>query len=160
MLGIILSYSQKIDMEMLAMVTNGKNETDALALASMAREGILGVELSQDEYHEAIGDKVIKAFTFYGERRERDRRGIRTVNRITATGRGKNIAGASTGCVCEDLMVDPKGKIWACGCRRECFGTLDEPKIPQEYWEETLTCWTKRQTSKKELEAEEVLVGA
>lgn len=153
-LGIILSQDRNIDLDSLGMVTNGKKTKDALALASLARRGILQVELSQDRFHESIAPEVIKAFTVTGERKDGDLRGIRTVRRIVAQGRGKGIAGALDDCSCEELMVDPKGKLWACGCQSECFGTVNHPEIPKHFWEDSFSCWNKRNKRAEEFAKE------
>jgi MoaA/NifB/PqqE/SkfB family radical SAM enzyme len=149
-LGIILSQDQNLELENMGMVTNGKKTKDALALASLARRGVLSVSLSQDQFHEAIDYNVIKAFSVTGERRDGDLRSIRTVRNVIAQGRGKNIAGAiKDDCCCEELIVDSKGNLWPCGCKNKCFGTVDQPDIPKEFWEDTFRCWSKREEDKK-----------
>ena len=154
-LGLILGRAHEYDLEMLGMHTNGKRTNDALALATLARRGVLGVTLSTDSYHEPIDPEVLKAFTGKGrtgdhwatsERRDpHDLRG--TANgadrQIVAMGRGKRITGARRDyCVCEDLQVDPDGRIWACGCKRTQFGTVWDPHLPDNAFE--MACWERK----------------
>jgi hypothetical protein len=132
-LGLLLGKANWFELDMLSLITNGKNKKDALALATLARKGILSVELSQDEWHEEIDPQVVDAFTVKGEKRDNDLRGIRTVFFVSRTGRGKNIGHAKNQCVCEEMVIDPDGKIWACGCKKVSFGTIEKPKIPEDY---------------------------
>lgn len=137
------------------IVTNGKQTETALALAALAKGGILGVALSQDEYHDRIDGEVIQAFTrdkyahtMYGYvHREgaaaRDAREIRTPNRIINAGRAKtNGIGQIEECFCDDIVVEPTGRLWMCGCRRRPFGTVLAPEIPDDYYESETRCST------------------
>lgn len=143
--GAIMARYTRFDVG-IGMVTNGKKTEDALALAALAKGGILSVELSQDSYHEDIADEVVKAFTKgnkrlgYGER-DNDMRGIRSGadQTVYAQGRGVNISGAEEGCCCEEIVIDPEGRIWACGCKKVQYGTVDAPEIPAEH--ESGTCY-------------------
>jgi len=127
------------------MATNGKETETALKLARLAKRGVVAVELSQDEYHDPIDYKVINAFDKpiqYDWKDTGDRRGVRD---ITHQGRSEPIpAGRAADfvivteankdeCVCPDLVIDPKGNIWACGCKKTQFGTLENPQIPEDY---------------------------
>jgi len=117
------------------LATNGKLTNTALALAKMAKKGVIGCDLSLDCYHEPIDEKVRKAFTkelrvhptydIHGQHPE-DLRSIRTITDsrqgVIASGRGAKIKDASEGCPCEDPLVRPNGSIYQCGC-------LDSPKI-------------------------------
>ena len=107
-IGLALGYS-----EYVWLATNGKETDTALALARMAKRGVLACELSQDKYHSKIDKKVVAAFTKENKRGEyisnyqdSDLRGIRD---ITSLGREPIKAGrckdGSQGCVCEDLLV-------------------------------------------------------
>jgi hypothetical protein len=75
----------------------------------------------------------VDAFTVKEDRRDNDLRGIRTVFSVSRTGRGKNLNYAKNQCVCEEMVIDPDGKIWACGCKKVSFGTVDKPKVPEDY---------------------------
>lgn len=121
------------------VITNGKIKDRALLLARMAKGGTIGAELSVDGYHEKIDPEVYAAFktpprTGYGETRDRDGRGIRTVTRILARGRGKKIFGAEDECACNDTFVDPKGDVYLCGCKNVKLGNVfDGWEMPEEY---------------------------
>ena len=119
------------------MVTNGANTVSAIALAAMAKNGIMSVDLSRDRYHDEIDPRVVEAFTKkkrnlgYGQT-DTDYRGIRTVNRIQAKGRAKSW-GEIKECGC-GLQVEPDGTLWPCPCKVRSFGTVTNPDIP-ELWE-------------------------
>jgi hypothetical protein len=138
--GLVLQRSHKLEMDGFGLITNGKKTEDALALAALAKSGILSVELSLDRYHEKIDPKVVKAFennansSFYGERGN-DLRGIRSGanNVVYASGRGADLSESEEGCGCGSLLIDPEGRIWACGCKKVQFGTVDAPEIPADY---------------------------
>jgi hypothetical protein len=134
MLAIILAGD---DFETAWLATNGARTEDALALAKLARRGVLAVALSQDAYHDPIDPRVVKAFTktnkdmpWRGE--DFDCREIRTVRHIIAAGRAKSW-GEKGECACDDLYVDTQGVIWQCGCRKVSFGTVYKPAIPEDY---------------------------
>ena len=124
------------------LATNGSKTNTALALAKMAKKGIIGCALSLDDYHEPISQKVVNAFTKtrktnWGES-DPDCREIRNVQRIIASGRAWNWG--EEGCVCEEIIVKPWGEIKACGCDdAPSFGTIENPQIPST-WEHG-NCW-------------------
>lgn len=150
--GHILSRSHCLDMEGFAIITNGKRTSDAMALAALAKSGILSADLSIDRYHEQVDPSVKQAFTrksrLYGydscmpRDNENDRRSIRTVSEILSVGRGKDIAGASQGCPCSELFVDVKGNLWGCGCKDFPMGTVFAPVFPKGY-EDTGECMSR-----------------
>ena len=118
------------------IVTNGGVTKTALRLAQMARQGILSVELSQDQWHDPIDPKVVKAFTkdpaddgYYYARTGRDWRGIRTVEAPFRRGRWKK---GEDRCACPDLTVEPNGDLFHCGCRRLQYGTVFNPQVPSD----------------------------
>jgi len=143
-LGLALSASASIGEGQPGIITNGKRTKDALALAELARRGVLSVDLSTDSYHEPIDSKVVEAFKRKPsyDRDNNDMRGIRDgADRVVyPVGRGVDCATEDKGCVCPDMVVDPEGRIWACGCKTKQFGTVDKPEIPSDYngecWEE------------------------
>jgi len=116
------------------LATNGKRTDDAVALAKMARSGVIAVALSQDRWHEKINERVVRAFTFgrrasipYGDAGsgENDLREIRDVglgyqglkmNPIRA-GRWRGPSNRNTDCPCEDYFVEPNGTVRQCGCK-------------------------------------------
>lgn len=121
MLGLSISSCDSV-----WLATNGSITKTALALAKLARSGVIGCALSQDKWHDPIDEKVIQAFTRpkpgtfrldYGN--TNDSREIRTIKEPYNSGRcdfGKNR------CICEDLFVLPNGNVKQCGC-------LDAPII-------------------------------
>ena len=139
------------DSEYLWMATNGKKTDDAIKLARMARKGILGVALSQDVFHEELPWQVEDAFKagkeykcgWFHSESDHDLREIRDVSQnVINVGRAKrNQLGMNfKDCVCDDLFCDPDGNIFSCGCKKEKFGTVFKPAIPDEYWERGSRC--------------------
>lgn len=137
------------------IVTNGKETETALALAVLARGGILGVSLSQDIYHDEIEPEVIEAFTKnkyanttygYVHRWNVDKHDMRAISEpglIYNSGRAKqnNIGNRpDSDCFCDDIVVEPNGRLWMCGHRKVSFGTIQAPAIPKWYWERERTC--------------------
>lgn len=116
----------------VSIVTNGSRTDDAEALAGMARRGMIAASLSQDSYHDEIDSRVVRAFQKNSVPDNGDLRSIVTVRNITAFGRAKSW-GNREGCFCEGLFVDPEGKLWTCGCREVRAGTVDAPKLPEDY---------------------------
>lgn len=138
-LGLALAASARIGEGQPGLITNGKRTEDALAIANLAQRGVLSAELSIDSYHEPISNAVVEAFkskprTAY-DRDTNDLRGTRDgADRVVyPTGRGVDCATEDKGCVCPDMVIDPEGRIWACGCKTKQFGTVDKPEIPNNY---------------------------
>ena len=107
------------------LATNGSQTKTALRLAHMARNGVLGCDLSQDYYHAAIDPQVVKAFNVGAYRgHDNDLRAVRNVNhKIVRAGRAiRTRTWQKEGCICEDIMVDPDGNIWSCGCKKLLLG--------------------------------------
>lgn len=136
--------------EFVWLATNGKETETALSLAKMARRGVIGCALSQDEYHEGIDPRVVEAFTtgkkppVWGET-QHDYREIRTVSEhIVKAGRAavNGLWTCNDRCPCPDPLIDPAGKIHACGCKdAPVFGSVFEPEKVQvpEGW--VPDCW-------------------
>ena len=89
-LGESIAYSDYV-----WLATNGSMTGIALALAKMAKRGVIGCALSQDEYHDYIEPEVIAAFskdkkTIYGNKendlRELDQREKRPIQRTDPPG--------------------------------------------------------------------------
>lgn len=112
------------------IITNGSQTDRALVLAKLAGKGVIGAELSQDQWHDEIDSEVVEAFTVHRDPHSyrgyrdatEDRRGIRTVRTVLRQGRGarKSFMKRHTtivGCACDgDPHVDPMGNVHQCGC--------------------------------------------
>lgn len=172
-LGLMLGRAHEFEMEMVGMHTNGKRTADALALAALARRGLMGVTLSTDHYHEAIDQRAVDAFTkkarvdrwdnSWGTEKQdpHDLRGTAdgADRSVVAQGRGKRIAGARADyCTCPDVQVDPAGVIWACGCKRTRFGTVWDPRLPEGAFE--MTCWERAREDEDEDRREKLKADA
>lgn len=133
------------------LATNGSQTKTVIALAKMAKSGVISCELSRDTYHEAIDSKVYDAFNNlkrYNQTSD-DRRGIRSVNTIIAAGRGKNISGSVNDCPCEEVFIKPNGDAYMCGCKdAPRLGSILNPEklfdTINEYRDLDITCWNKR----------------
>lgn len=131
------------------IVTNGKNKKEALLLARLAKSGVLSACVSRDKYHSKIDPAVFGAFTRrprqgYGTMADNDFRGINEGGKVLARGRGRNIPGAVDECACDEVLVDPAGDVWACGCKAEKWGNvLTGWIVPEDY--ESGTCSLKKQ---------------
>ena len=115
------------------LATNGSQKDRALAVAALAKSGIIGAALSIDEWHDPIDPKVVEAFTKKSAtkwtspnedmRKACDQREIRTVTRITRVGRAATKTFTRSweteiGCICDgDSFVDPAGNVHQCGCK-------------------------------------------
>lgn len=112
------------------LATNGSVTSTALALAKMAKSGVIGCALSQDIFHDAIDDVVVQAFSQAGRNDGTDQREIRSVKSVARCDRidGDPEFEFDTGfeikdyCACEGAMIDVNGDIKMCGC-------LGSPKI-------------------------------
>ena len=112
----------------LQCTTNGKITDKALALASLANDGKITAILSLDRFHEKIKEEVVKAYD------KEENPCIFTVGEYLAhAGRAKHLVGEKFKYECAeaDPLVDPDGHIWACGCKKESFGTLYDIKLPK-----------------------------
>ena len=125
--------------EYVWLATNGSQTRTAIALAGMAKAGVIGCALSQDPWHDEIDERVVEAFTrdkreYSGyDNRTPDAREIRDVSQNVING-GRCDWG-SDGCVCPDLIIEPDGTIRGCGCDdAPTFGTVYAPEIPDD-WE-------------------------
>ncbi len=122
------------------IVTNGTVRRTALRLADLARSGLIGATLSRTRWHATQviqpDEDVIRAFES-ASRYDRGSRDYRSINgdagKPVAAGRAGEWG--SDGCLCDDLVIDPEGRIWECGCRLVEFGTVFDPQIPDSYWE-------------------------
>lgn len=160
--GIALGSYAYDDDDDLFIATNGSVSHIAMRLARMAKRGVIYAALSVDPFHEPIDDEVLTAFGYYdkketyyysrspADKREMayyysrpsyDKREIRDVSKGGVSGKGKynrafeNGLGTTDHCVCDDLFVDIKGNLFACGCCEFSMGTIWNPQIPEFYWE-------------------------
>lgn len=119
------------------MATNGSTPA-ALTLAKMAKAGILGVALSQDEWHDDIDVDVVEAFT-YNSKLKDDRREIRNVYyNVHKAGRAEDFGIYTTEetCACDDLFVKPNGDVYGCGCEGAVYiGNVNDPDFEPQYFE-------------------------
>lgn len=138
-IGIALRYSPTPSKYpyIPVIATNGKIKEDALALAKLAKRGVLCADLSLDRFHEPIDYEVVEAF----EASERTRTDYRCIRDITfggkidpaPFGRAKSWANPKdTRCPGNDLSVATDGTIYACGCRTRTYGTVYRPELPEE----------------------------
>lgn len=131
MIGIIACY--KNDECAPFIVTNGKNTERALLLNRLAISGIIGCELSQDEFHDPIEYKVVQAF--------RNRDAIRNVTKggeLISAGRAKALDHYKLRkeCVCDSMQFLPTGVVKFCGCPKSPIITKNvmEPwSYPESY---------------------------
>ena len=141
MIGIALAHFDTV-----WMATNGKLTDVAWRLFKMAKRGHICVDLSLDRFHSRINKSLADAFQeeqkkrysnfrSYGEPAPRSRAGVRSVSTILAAGRARKTGVATTTdrCPCPELYVDPRGRLWSCGCKGKSFGTVYAPKIDGVY---------------------------
>lgn len=144
----------------VGMVTNGKETDTALALAGLARRGVIFCDLSQDCFHDEIDYKVVEAFqTSKGPNytARNDGRSIRDTSAyLVEAGRCTD---GREGCICEGLFCAPNGNVKACGCMdAPIFGNVNsEVVIPENYEYE---CWKQMEVSVDMAEASEVFNNA
>lgn len=126
--------------------TNGTQTEIAVALAGLAKRGVLTAQLSLGEYHggeETVDPRVIKAWGFSsywdavrhdGHRAHvdvatgrllDDHRNVRVDDEecVLPAGRGAKLLGEPANprskrwsCPCDELTVRPDGSVYACGC--------------------------------------------
>jgi len=135
MMGLALGFG-----EYVWLATNGSITKTALALARMAKKGMIGCALSQDVYHDEIDYAVVQAFTKdkkpyygYGQTNE-DYREIRDVTGKEING-GRCGFGEEDNCVCPGLVCKPNGELRACGCDgAPSFGNINtQINIPDDW---------------------------
>jgi len=135
---IILEVVAAAEPQGVHIVTNGSRTHDALLLARLAKAGVISACVSRDNYHAAIDPAVYDAFQ--RSTADRDLRGINEGGPVLARGRGRNIPGAVDGCACADLLVDPAGDVWACGCKTMRIGNvLTGYQVPDDFEPGTCT---------------------
>lgn len=116
-------------LESVWLATNGSITNTALALAKMAKRGVIACSLSRDAWHDEIDPRVVEAFTrksrstngWHHDPNDHDCREIRTVSRVLAAGRAADW-GESGECICPGPIIRVNGDIYWCGCP-------DSPKL-------------------------------
>lgn len=112
------------------LATNGSKTDTAIALARLARKGVIGCALSQDPWHDPIDPRVLHAFT-EGRREDHwgnsnnDAREVRNVSNNMekmAPFRDPDDGGDPENCPCQELYVRVNGDVHICGCP-------DSPKV-------------------------------
>lgn len=115
MIGIIACYSNP-DFRPF-VVTNGSITDRALMLNRLAINGVIGCDLSQDDFHDSIDGEVVHAF------RERSIHSIRNVSvagSLLYAGRAKtqDAYALRKDCPCNAVQFYPTGVVKWCGCPR------------------------------------------
>ena len=84
------------------------------------QEDKLSVALSQDSFHDPIDSRISDMWRRRANAHNRSHFEIRDVSRhVVAEGRAKRTgAGWEEGCVCNDMLLKPDGKIKLCGCKK------------------------------------------
>ena len=102
------------------MVTNGSTKHADL-LYKLTKAEVIRCELSQDEWHDDIDPKTVAKFESIDAIRDVSNGGTqgakpkgRAVEEWVYEGDPEEDHGQY--CTCEDLLVDPKGNVKACGC--------------------------------------------
>ena len=94
--------------------TNGKKHNDAILIAGMIRDKVIRGCLSQDQWHEKVGQDVIDAF-----RQARSISGRQTIRDISRNGTLDPIRQGRCGC---------SGPCKSAPCRSACPPGLDRPE--------------------------------
>jgi len=131
------------------MVTNGKATGKARRLLRILErereilepgERTIDARLSQDEWHEPIDRDVVARYARLGDKHRAT--ALHTVQRIAPVGRGASQRfdwmrekwGAK--CFCDTPLVDPQGRVWACGCKKHLLGSVWDCGVLDDYEEE------------------------
>lgn len=137
-LGLTLGNSN--DERIPYIITNGSQTEIAIALAGLAKRGVMGAALSQDPWHDPIDLEVRNAFIAgrkvrnYGENytdfrdvRETQAEQVQPLGRARRWGTNK-----SARCICPGLFAKPNGDLCGCGCPDATpLGTVFAPEMPE-----------------------------
>jgi MoaA/NifB/PqqE/SkfB family radical SAM enzyme len=116
----------------VSIISNGSNTATVLKLANMTEKGIIAASISQDEYHDPIDPRVVKRYTELKTPYFKDHDAIKKLPNVINVGRGKNIAGAvEDRCLASAIYIAADGNIYACGCKTELLGNVDNYKLPK-----------------------------
>jgi hypothetical protein len=158
-LGLALGQMRHYRELYIGIVTNGSQTDTALALAAIAAEGLISACLSQDQWHDPIDERVVRAFKTDWNSRDGDKRSIRTIESVQLKGRGKklgHLAHFNQDCDCQGLEIEPSGIIYSCNCRKERFGNVFNPQLPSDwsYVSSEGYCYKRQKSIRKKLEQE------
>lgn len=147
LLDLALAHRKGRPRDELLVVTNGKRTSIVNKLLDMIDDGVpFQLDLSRDEYHDAIDQKVLERFANGQARRDKllsdgfsafwQMAGIRRPSKIYQTGAAieHNIftVGAEV-CCCPLPLIDPEGFIWDCACKRNRVGHVTDNVSLQNY---------------------------
>jgi hypothetical protein len=124
--------------EYVWLATNGSMTSTSIALANMAKKGVIGCALSLDSYHDPIDESVIEAFKPKSSRSYGVQE-IRTDGREIRNNDGKEIYGGrctwgEINCICPEMNITPSGLIKECGCLdAPTLGTVFNPRVPEDF---------------------------
>ena len=137
LIGLAMAHAEE---STVWLATNGKEREPTVRLWRMARDGRIQVELSVDDWHEAIDWDVEKLFQpkrEHGERvstlyavRHVDGEHVIPVGRARRNGLGTHgLRNRSHDCPCSTPWVRHDGALFACGCQTVQFGTVLAPDL-------------------------------
>ncbi len=138
----------------VTMITNGKNSEILWKFLFWvdSNESNIVVELSLDEYHEPINPQIVEFFEKRSAENDPHFK-IRNVGSdIILQGRAtKNFTSGIDHCICDELLINPLGKIYVCGCEDapqigHVSSGIDQqwyPYLSSKDYKETY-CWNKK----------------
>lgn len=141
----LMDVTDDMGMSAVGVVTNGKCTQEAIELARMAHLGFISARLSLDQYHEPIEERVKNAFrkNDWQKRDDHDQRMVGgNILSVIPSGRAKNWGSDILGrrCFCDSVIVVPNGNIYHCGCRKLCYGNINDPNLSlPEYFSDILS---------------------
>jgi len=140
----LMDVSEDLGSSAVGIVTNGKCAQQAMELARMARLGYISARLSLDRWHEPIEERVKNAFR-KNEYQKNDDHDLRAIGgageNVIPAGRAKAFGRDTLGrtCFCDSIVVVPNGNIFHCGCKKVCYGNLNDPNLAlPEYFADVL----------------------
>jgi hypothetical protein len=126
------------------VATNGSRTRDSIALANLARRGVLTAALSRDRYHDEIDPAVVDAFergrpkAGYFAERGHDYREVRDVTNggdRKPWAFGRALSWGEVGCVCPGFVVGVDGDVWGCEHREYHMGNVRSEVVVPDWWE-------------------------
>lgn len=137
--------SKDLDGPAVLVITNGKRTDTAIKIAKLAHLGMIQAQVSQDEYHDPISDKVFTEFRRYAISdgiSTRGYAGVRnTSSNLTKRGRAdENGIWSYDGCCCDALFIKPNGDFYQCGCQITKLGNILRDEIPAHCFDNAGEC--------------------